>query len=161
MDQYRIRIADDDELVAVREAVEAAAHASDQPVTVEEVTEPPVPGEPERLVGAVTAVLVGAAVVALSHVVYEWWKKTRGGLVIDLRPGAADMFSRDRDLEFGYVATIAEDGTVTLDVKDVPDRSAEWVTKVIELVGKPASAVADAAKKIVGEQKVSVTSATG
>jgi hypothetical protein len=106
MDGYRIRIADESDLVAAREAVTSLSSDPALSLSVEELRTEPVEGEPERLVEPVTAILVGAGVVALSQLVKEWWKRARGGLVIDLQPGAIDMFRRDRALEFGYVATV-------------------------------------------------------
>jgi hypothetical protein len=147
--QYRIRIENDDELAAAREI--AAYHR----VGLREVTEPK-EGQLAELVDPVTAVLIAAGVVAVAKLVKDWWSRLRGGLVIDLRPGAKDMFYRDRDVEFGYVMTIAADGKVTVDVKDIPDAAQSWIEKVLELIGKPASAIADVAKSIVGSDKVKV-----
>lgn len=147
----RIRIESADELVAAREA-------AGPDIALREVTEP-VEGEPTTLVEPVTAILVGAAVVAVARIVKDWWSRLRGGLVVDLRPEATDMFYRDRDLEFGYIATIAADGTVTVNVKDIPDAAENWISTLLGLVGKPAAEVAEAASTLIGAGKVTITSA--
>lgn len=44
--------------------------------------------------------------------------RLKGGQVIDLRPGAPATFARRRDLLYGLVAIISQDGTVVVEVKE-------------------------------------------
>ena len=146
----RIRIDDNEDLEAARAA--ADLHA----VELREMTPPP-SDELEEHIEAVTAVLIGAGVVAGVKFVMDWWDRRQGGLVIDLRPEALDMFYRDRDLTFGYVVTIpVEGGQVTVDVRKIPDAAETWVTEVVKLGFKTVSDAAQAADTIVGAARVQV-----
>ena len=80
-----------------------------------------------------TAVLIGAGVVAGIKLLMDWWGRRKGGLVIDLRPDAKDLFYRDDALDYEYVVTLpADGGKVTVEVKDNPDAATTWINKVIE-----------------------------
>ena len=143
-----ISIDDDEDLVAARSAAEH------QGVSYQEVTGEP-SGDLEELVEPVTAVLIGAGVVAGVKMVMDWWERRKGGLVIDLRPDAKELIRRDRNLSYGFVVTFPpEGGKVTVDVKDVPDAAEKWVAEVINGAFKSVKDVADAAAKTVGKDKV-------
>jgi hypothetical protein len=73
----------------------------------------------------VTAILISGGVLALGKFALDWWDRLRGGLVIDLRPGAEDNLYRDRDVPVGFVVTFLADGKVTIDTKDLPKDAAE------------------------------------
>ena len=63
----------------------------------------------------------------------DWWERRKGGLVIDLRPDAKDLFYRDDALDYEQVVTLpADGGKVTVEVKDNPDAATTWINKVIE-----------------------------
>ena len=143
-----IRIDDDEDLAAAREAAER------QGVALEEVTGPP-SGGLDSQVDPVTAVLIGAGVVAGIKLLMDWWGRRKGGLVIDLRPDAKDLFYRDDALDYEYVVTLpADGGKVTVEVKDNPDAATTWINKVIEGGFKSFTDLATEAKKAVGADKV-------
>ncbi|MFF6954693.1 hypothetical protein ACFZAD_39595 [Streptomyces iakyrus] len=66
----------------------------------------------------VTLILLGTAtaVGAVQHAL----EQRKGGQVIDLRPGASKALYRTADVVYGTVVIIAEDGSVTVEVKE-PD----------------------------------------
>ncbi|HOC13957.1 MAG TPA: hypothetical protein PLL50_09485 [Propionicimonas sp.] len=150
VDRISIKIEDNDDLTA------AYAAASATGVPVQAVTPPP-SGDLEAQIEPVTAVLIGAGVVAAVKLILDWWERRKGGLVIDLRKDATDMFYRDKDLTYGFVATIPEKGgKVTVDVKDLPDAATTWINLVITSAFKTVQDAAKAAKAAVGDSKVSV-----
>jgi hypothetical protein len=123
------------------------------------MTAPP-SGGLEQQIEPVTAVLIGAGVVAGVKMVMDWWDRRKGGLVVDLRTDAPDMFYRDKDISYGYVVTRpAEGGTVTVDVKDKPDAAEKWVSEVIAGAYKTVTQVAEAAKASVGAERVATSTA--
>ena len=144
----RIRIDDDEDLAVAREAAER------QGVGLVEVTGPP-SGGLDSQVDPVTAVLIGAGVVAGIKLLMDWWGRRKGGLVIDLRSDAKDLFYRDDALDYEYVVTLpADGGKVTVEVKDNPDAATTWINKVIEGGFKSFTDLATEAKKAVGADKV-------
>lgn len=154
--RIRIRIDDDDELTALEEA------AGERPdLQTEVVTEST--GDVDAAIAPIVAVLVaGAAAAWLSELVWEWINRARGGLVIDLRPDAADTFSRDRDLPYGTVLTYpADGGSATFDTTDAPEGVIErLLTAVIEGTLKNAKDLVAAAKEALGGDKVKENAAT-
>lgn len=100
-------VVEQDELDLLRE--EAAAHG----VVVEELAGPD--GFVAETV-AVTVLLLGAA-TAVGAVVHLL-ERRRGGQVFDLRPGAPTPIYRSRDLQFGLVAVLKTDGTVSVEVHE-------------------------------------------
>lgn len=152
-ERLRLRVDDDDDLAAAY----AASEGTD--VEVREVTAEP-SGGLEQQIEPVTAVLIGAGVVAATKMLMDWWDRRRGGLVIDLRPDEPDMFYRDPDIAYGYVVTIpAEGGTVTVDVKNLPDAAEKWVSDVVTSAFTTASEAAAAARAAVGAERVEVGAA--
>lgn len=148
--RLRLRVEDDDDLAA------AYAASSSTDVAVREVTAEP-SGGLEQQIEPVTAVLIGAGVVATAKMIMDWWDRRRGGLVIDLRPDQADMFYRDPDVAYGYVVTIpAEGGTVTVDVKDLPDAAEKWIGDVVSSAFSSAAEAAAAAHAALGAERVQV-----
>ncbi|MDP9842140.1 hypothetical protein [Streptosporangium lutulentum] len=115
----------------------ARALAALQNVEVEEV-----PRRGIEPVVTVTLILVGAvtAVGAVVHVL----EQHKGGQVIDLRPGAPKAFYRTPEVVFGTVVIIAEDGKVTVEVKE-PEG---MFGKVISILPELLSGGADSAEQI-------------
>ncbi|MDQ1059746.1 DNA-directed RNA polymerase subunit L [Arthrobacter globiformis] len=144
----RIKVEDDEDLDAARKAAEATG------VSLTEVTAEPT-DEFEEQVAPIIAVLIGAGVVAGVKMVLQWWDRRKGGLVIDLRPDVPDIFYRDKDVPYGWVATIpTKGGKVTVDVKDDPDAAETWINKVIEAVFKTVDQVTKAAESVLGASKI-------
>lgn len=141
--ELRIRMDDDDDLRAAHDTAKA------QKVDFREVVPPLKP----EVIEPVSAIIVGA--LAAKFIV-DWWDRRKGGLVIDLRPKAEDEIYRNPDVPFGYVIIFApEGGKVTVEVKDAPkDAWERLVSDVIEGAFGSVSAVAEAAGKVVGTDKV-------
>jgi hypothetical protein len=116
----------------------------------------------EAQVEPVSAILIGAGVVAAAKLVLDWWDKVRGGLVIDQRPGAEDLIYRDKDVPYGWVLVFPPDGgTVKVEVKDASEDAAErWISAVITGAFDTVGQLAEAAKEAVGDNKVEATSGT-
>jgi hypothetical protein len=145
----RVRADDPEDLEVAEEAAEGAD------LTYEVV-------EPERPSGAfepqfepVTALLIGGAVLAVGQFAMDWWERRRGGLVIDLRPGARDNLYRDRDVPRGFVVTFTSDGKVTIETKEMPkDATERLLGEIVSGVFDSAKAIAEAASKAAGTGKV-------
>src|SRR5687767_306521 len=101
--ELRIKIEDNEDLVAAREA------ATSQGIALREIPAEP-SGELEEQIEPITAVLIGTGVVVGVKMVMDWWERRKGGLVIDLRPDAKDLFYRDEALSYGYVVTLPAGG---------------------------------------------------
>jgi hypothetical protein len=140
MSSLRIRLDDGDDVDIARAA------ARDADVQLELESEEGDGFQPE-FVEPVSAILVGAAIVTAAKFVMDWWSRRPGGLVIDLRPGAADDLYRDKDLPWGYVVVFMADGKVTIETKDAPkDAMERLVGDVISGGFSTVKAVSDAAK---------------
>lgn len=105
------------------------------------------------------ALLGGMTVVSLvSHVIEEH----KGGQVIDLRPSSPRLFYRTKDLIFGLVVILAQDGTVTVEVKEPRGTFGQVLEALksltVELAGSSLKEVAHAAQQQVGDA-ASVTTA--
>ncbi|KQP49565.1 hypothetical protein [Pseudorhodoferax sp. Leaf274] len=106
-------------------------------------------GEPgggiEGQVEPITAVLVGAGVVAAAKFVLDWWDKRRGGLVIDQRPAARDQLYRDADVPYGVVVVFAaKGGQVKVQTHDMPKDGMQQLLEAV--VSGAYKSVADLAK---------------
>ena len=148
--EIRIRIDDDDDLTAAHETA-----TSTPGVDIQEAQAPTGDGFEEQI-APIAAVLIGAGVLAAAKFIVDWWEKRKGGLVIDQRPGAADMISRDKDVPWGYVVLFAaEGGEVKVETKDAPKDAVErWISEVISGTLKSVTDIATAAAKSIGGDKV-------
>jgi hypothetical protein len=117
--QLRLRLDDDASLAAALEVAQEVPEASAEIVNAESEG-------PAEQIEPVTAILIGAAVLAAAKFIQNWWERARGGLVIDLRATATEQIYRTKKVPYGYVVTLpAAGGTVTIDVKDEPKDSIE------------------------------------
>ncbi len=117
-----------------------------------EVIETPTEGfEP---ITTVTLVLMGSALAVAA--VMALVERHRGGQIIDLRPNAQRSFYRSKDVLYGLVAILHQDGTVSVDVKQPKEfftDVVESLTSVLGGLGKQSLAtVADAALEAVGDR---------
>ena len=143
-----IRIDDEEDLAAAL----AASEKTGVPVQAET---PPPSGGLQEAFEPVTAILIGAGVVAAAKMILDWWERRKGGLVIDLRKDVKDPLYRDRDVPFGFIVTFPTDGgKVTVDVKDLPDSAEKWISEVITAGFKTVKDTVDAATKALGGDKV-------
>ncbi len=106
----------------------------------------------EPVLTVTLALLGGATVVSLVSQLIE---EHKGGQVIDLRPSSPKPFYRTKDLIFGLVVILAQDGTVTVEVKE-PRGSFGQVLEAlkslaVELAGSSSEEVAQAAQQKVGD----------
>jgi hypothetical protein len=87
----------------------------------------------------------------VSHMIEEH----KGGQVIDLRPNSPKPFYRTKDLIFGLVVILAEDGTVTVEVKEPRGTFGQVLealkSLLVELAGASLKEVAPAAQQKVGD----------
>lgn len=120
-DGLRIRLDDDVDVDAAR----TAAATAGLELEVEVPAAPPPDELDLEVLDPVTAVLIGGAAIAAGKFVLDWWERRKGGLIIDLRPGAEHEISRNPTVPGGYVLTFTVDGEVTIDVKDQPKDAAE------------------------------------
>lgn len=137
--ELRLRTLDTDDLDA------AYGLADDRP----EVDLQASSGEPgggiEGQVAPITAVLIGAGVVAAAKFVLDWWDKRRGGLVIDLRADAGDQIYRNPDLPYGVVVVFAAaGGQVKVQTHDMPRDGMQQLLEAV--VGGAFKTVGDLAK---------------
>jgi hypothetical protein len=91
-----------------------------------------------------------AAVAAVEHLI----NVHRGGQVIDLRRGNEHPFYRSHDLQYGLVLIYKDDGTIEVQVKDVPDA----FSKVIDALK---SIITDLGKATIDKAKAAVDAAVG
>jgi hypothetical protein len=133
-----IEVADLDE---IREL--AASHG----VQVEEIAQPGF--EP---VTTITLILIGGSLAVAS--VMAIIERRKGGQVIDLRPGAPKVLYRDKDVVYGLVIILAQDGTVRVEVKQPKELFAQVVEALCKtllgLASPTVDAVAGAARAVVG-----------
>lgn len=148
--ELRLRLEDEQELAAAMEVAEQ------EPEVTAEVQAPETEPGAEVLVEPVTAMLIGAGVLAAAKFLMDWWQKVRGGLVIDQRPGAKDDIYRDRDVPWGYVVVYpADGGEVKVEVKDAPKDAAErWISEVISGAYKTVADLVKATKEALPKAEV-------
>src|SRR5262249_37062683 len=105
-------------------------------------------------------VLTGAGIMA-AHFIVDLIEKRRGGLVIDLKPGAKNLVRRDRSVPFGWAVIRSADGVnVKIETHDAPkDASERLVGQIIDGVVKDSKAIVEAAEKLLGPGKVKVEAA--
>lgn len=99
--------------------------------------------------------LIGAAAVAAGAWAY-FEDRRRGGQIIDLRDGAEKIARRDKDVVYGLIVIIANDGKVTVEVKEPKGFFGTVIKDVLEavqgVVTKSVESVAAAAKSAVGDR---------
>ena len=112
--------------------------------------------EPQpEIVEPVTAILIGGGVLLAAKFIVDLIEKLKGGVLIDLRPGALSLVRRDRAIPFGWATVIAVDGSVKIEIHDAPKDSTERLLgEIISGSLKTAKEVASAAAKAVGLAKV-------
>jgi hypothetical protein len=122
----RLRVAEEADLeVAQRLAIE-------QPDLQVEATAGTPTGDVEGLIAPITAVLIGAAATAAAKFVTDWWEKRRGGLVVDMRPGAKDEIYRNGDVLYGYVLIFpADGGQVKIETRDTPKDAIQQLLEAV------------------------------
>jgi hypothetical protein len=125
--QIRLRVNEEADLEV------AQSLANEQPgLQVEATTDAPTGGFDPQM-EPITAVFIGAGVVAVAKCVMDWWEKRRGGLVVDMRTSAKDQIHRDQNLPYGYVLIYSVDGgQVKIETHDMPkDAMQQLLEKVI------------------------------
>lgn len=140
-------------IVEAEDLGEIRAVAASEGVDIQEV--PSLELEP---VTTVTLILIGGALAVAA--VMSAIERRKGGQVIDLRSGAPKVLYRDKDVAFGLVIILAEDGGVAVEVKQPKEmfgQVVEALTNLLaELAKSPIEAVVDAVSAVVGD-KASVT----
>ena len=112
-----------------------------------------------QFVDPVTAVLIGGGALLLGKFVVDLIEQIKGGVLVDLRPGAKALVTRTKEMPYGWVTVIARDGTVKIEVRDAPkDASERLIGQIIEGGLKSAKEVATAAVEALGKGKVSTES---
>ena len=110
--------------------------------------------EPE-IIEPITALLVAGGVFTAAKFIVDLIDRLRGGLLIDLRPGARSLVARDRAVPFGWAVVVARDGRVKLETHDAPKDAAErLISQLISGVVTSAKDIAKAAKQELGDGKV-------
>lgn len=144
----RLEIQDVDDLSVAQEVAEASE------TDIQETSGPPGSGS-ETLVGPITAVLIGAGVLATAKFLTDWWERRRGGLVINCTSGSP-VISRDGALDYGYVVLMPADGSkVTVEVTDAPEDAAErLIALVIDNVLATVKSAVTVAGALVDADKV-------
>ncbi|SDE29209.1 hypothetical protein [Auraticoccus monumenti] len=132
-DQIRIRIDDDEDL--------AAAHEASLSTGVDFQQAPDESDGLEEQITVIAGIVIGAGVLAAAKFIADWWEKRRGGLVIDMRPDAADQVHRDRDVPWGHVLIFTADGKdVRVETQDMPEDATERLIAAVlsGVLGTPA-----------------------
>lgn len=105
---------------------------------------------------SVTLLLVGTS-LGVSMVAYLI-EQQKGGQVFDLREGATRRAYRSRDVEYGLVQIIAQDGTVKVEVKEPRGMFGQVLDTlrliIKDMVSPMAGSVESAAKDAVGDLAV-------
>jgi hypothetical protein len=108
-----------------------------------------------QILDPISIILIGGGVIAVTKFTTDLIDKYRGGIIVDVRPSAAHLVSRDKSVPFGWALVIAADGKINIDVKDAPKDALErWVSDIIQGVLKNAKDVAASAGKAFGDDKV-------
>ena len=101
----------------------------------------------------VTIILIGAA--AAVGVVVDVIDKNKGGQVIDLRPGAPKSIYRSKDVVYGLVLVIAQDGVAKVQVLEPRGMFGTAIEALknlaVEMSGASAQQIAESAKGALGE----------
>ena len=109
----------------------------------------------------VIALIGGAALAAGTWAYFE--DRRKGGQIIDLRDGAAEIARRDKGVVYGLIVIIAGDGKVTVDVKEPKGFFGAVIKDVLDalqgVVTKSIGSVADAAKAAAGDRGTVTTEA--
>lgn len=153
--QFRVRLDDEESLAAALEAAEARGDVTAEVVSTERH------GMGSQI-EPVSAMLIGAGIIAAGKFIVDWWDKVRGGLVIDQRREADDLIYRDKDVPYGWLLAFpADGGAVKVEVKDAPKDAVErWISEVISGAFGTFGQLAEAAKSAVGDDKVEATPGT-
>jgi hypothetical protein len=108
-----------------------------------------------QILDPISIILIGGGVIAVTKFTVDLIDKYRGGIIVDLRPSAKRLVSRDKSVPAGWALVVAADGKINIDVKDAPKDALErWVSEIIQGVLKNAKDVAAAAAKAFGDDKV-------
>jgi hypothetical protein len=100
------------------------------------------------VVGIAMVILGGTAAVAeVEHLL----EVRRGGQIIDLRYGQHHAFYRSHDLQYGFVLIYRDDGTIEIQVLDVPTSLAKVTDAIRNIITDLGRAGIDAAKAAVEE----------
>ncbi len=113
-------------------------------------------GDIQVQMAPITAVLIAAGVAVAAKFVADWWERLRGGLVIDMRPDAEDLFRRDRNVPYGIIVILAADGgQVRIESHDMPkDGIQQLLELVISGAYKTVMDIAKVAKKALPDASV-------
>jgi hypothetical protein len=101
-------------------------------------------GGPRKEFDTVRAILIGGGALAIAKFITEGWDRRKGGVVVDLRPGAEAEIRRSKDVPFGWILIFPRnDGAVRIEVKDEPK---DWVERILEkIIGGTLGTVRDIA----------------
>lgn len=138
-------------IVEAADLDEIRALAAAEGVDIQEV--PSLQLEP---ITTITLILIGSALAVAT--VMSVIERRKGGQVIDLRLGAPKALYRDKNVAFGLVVILAEDGGVAVEVKQPKEMFAQVVealTKLLaELAKTPIETVLDTVSAVVGDKAV-------
>ncbi len=148
----RIRVEDTADLQVAQSLADQTSE-----LQLEATTDQP-DGDIEPQVEPITAIVIGAGVLAAVKFIADWWEKRRGGLVIDLRPNAKDQIRRNRELPYGYVLIFPPTGgKVNIETHDMPKDAAQQILEaVISGAYKTVEGIAETVQKLLPSAKVSV-----
>lgn len=147
MTTLRMRIEEPEDLASVQSWASEHDDATYEVLTTDE--------DEGLAIEPVTAVLIGAGILALAGFVRNWIISQQGGTVVDMRPDATDQIYRDKDVNYGWLLVITADGKVEVNVKDAPkDSSERLIEQVISGALKGVKEVAEKAKELLGGDKV-------
>lgn len=124
-------------------------------------------GAGERGIAPILAlVLVGSGTAVVGAVAGWLMRRGKHGLIVDLREDvpADDVVRTDKDIEFGYIIVLLEDGTVEVVAKNPENdlmQLAQTIFKTLaEGVTKPLDTAAKAVAAALGEKAKSVEAKT-
>jgi len=103
----------------------------------------------------VVLAVVGAA-TAVAGAIADYLERRKGGQVIDMRKDANTVAYRDKGVVYGVIVIIADDGKVTVDVKEPKgyylQLISEILTSLTSIATKTIETVAAAAKAAAGDK---------
>lgn len=93
----------------------------------------------------IAVVLLGSALAI--NTVSRLLEERKGGQMIDLRAGATRSVCRSRDVQYGLIVVLADDGSVTIRSKDSHDK----LGSIVESMGTLAKGKADVSADAITE----------
>jgi len=112
------------------------------------------PSRVREIVEPVTFVIVGSVLLTIA-VVGSLVERWRGGLVVDLRDGAAAVLTRDSAVPAGYIVVLEPGGGVRIDVRNQPQDALERLTtQLLSTVAEVPTGMMGAAAEIFGKEHV-------